>query len=90
MASAEISGAATTESKVAAGHDDAYFGVLAGEEVKVSQVTVQPVMQPEIVAQAEPAQILQPQVKEILVENVFMNEMKKATAKGVDTESTES
>ena len=47
-------------------------------------------MQPEIVAQAEPAQILQPQVKEILVENVFMNEMKKASAKGVDTESTES
>ena len=34
VASAEISGAATTESKVAAGHDDAYFGVLAGEEVK--------------------------------------------------------
>ena len=55
VASAEVSGAATTESKVAAGHDDAYFGVLAGEEVKVpvkqaAAVTEQPAMQPEIVA----------------------------------------
>ena len=34
VASAEVSSLATTESKVEAGHDDAYFGILAGEEVK--------------------------------------------------------
>ena len=52
MASAEVSGAAETEAKVAAGRDDEYFGVLAGEEVKApvkkaATVTERSAMQPE-------------------------------------------